>query len=313
MSQQTHNRNAYVNVTSSFRTVPDNPISNGASDLNAAYDSLPQNKRHKGMPLDDNCPVPTTCAIYTEHPSHASISALTGSDYLPNDANELNMIARTLSEVGKRSCIKTCVKKVLFRRLKFFDRNQHGGYDLQSNSVCSIVIATCNVRSADATPTWWAGIRKLIVSTHTNHRNNVIKTMGLRFRGKSMCINTSYICCKFNARAIGFTDGVNGKIPNFIVSHGTEMDMTKLMTMRRNLVHYVTLINIYAPRIVSTRVWNDQANMKRNCTGNEKLFQNHVLSISDEAFMLLVLINYTATWMQEIQEEHRKVSHVKLN
>jgi hypothetical protein len=198
MSQQTHNRNAYVNVTSSFRTVPDNPISNGASDLNASYDSLPQNKRHKGIPLDDNhiantfaqnCPVPTTCAIYTGHPSHAaSISALTGSDYLPNDANELNMIARNLSEIGKRSCIKTCVKKVLFRRLNFFDRIQHGGYDLQSNnSVCSIVIATCNVKSADATPTWWAGIRKMIVSTHTNHRNNVIKTMGLRFRGKCLC------------------------------------------------------------------------------------------------------------------------------
>jgi hypothetical protein len=89
MSQQTHNRNAYVNVTSSFRTVPDNPSSNGASDLNAAYDSLPQNKHNKGMPLDDNhiadtfaqnCPVPTMCAINSEHPSHASISAIMGSD-----------------------------------------------------------------------------------------------------------------------------------------------------------------------------------------------------------------------------------------
>jgi hypothetical protein len=158
MSQQNHNHNAYVNVTSSFRTLPDNPTSNGASNLNAAYDSLSHNKRHKGMPLDDNhtantfaqnCHVPTTCATNYEHPSHASMSAITGSDYVPNDANELNTIARTLSDVGKRSCIKTCVKKVLFRRLQFFDRIQHGGYDLQSNSVwCSIVIATCNVKSA---------------------------------------------------------------------------------------------------------------------------------------------------------------------
>jgi hypothetical protein len=94
------------------------------------------------------------------------------------------MIARTLSDIDKRSCIKTCVKKVMFRRLKFFDRIQHGGYDLQSNSVCSIVIATCNDRSADATPKWWAEIRKVNVSTHINHRNNVIKTIRLRFRGE---------------------------------------------------------------------------------------------------------------------------------
>ena len=77
--------------------------------------------------------------------------------------------------------------------------------------------------------------------------------------------------------------------------------------MRRNLLHYVALINTYAQCIVSTRVWNDQVNMKRNCTGNEQLFQNHVFSIGDEAFMLIVLINYTAIWMQEIQDEHRKV------
>jgi hypothetical protein len=126
-------------------------------------------------------------------------------------------------------------------------------------------------------------------------------------------LNTCNACLKFNARAVGFIDGVNGKNPNFIASHGTEMGMTKLMTMHHNLVHYVTRINIYAPCIVSTRVWNDQVNMKRNCTGNEQLFQNDVFSISDEAFMLVMLINHTATWMQEIQDEHRKVKTVQKN
>ena len=47
--------------------------------------------------------------------------------------------------------------------------------------------------------------------------------------------------------------------------------------------------------------------MLRNCKDNEQLFREHVLTISDEAFMLLVLINYTATWMSEIQDEHHKV------
>ena len=40
---------------------------------------------------------------------------------------------------------------------------------------------------------------------------------------------------------------------------------------------------------------------------NAPNFHEYILSISDEAFLLLVLINYSATWMAEIEEEHRKV------
>ena len=70
-------------------------------------------------------------------------------------------------------------------------------FDLSPTSVCGIVIVTCNVTSEDATPTWWADIRSLIVRTHTDHRNNVIKTMRTRFRGKNgsvcVCVCVSYI------------------------------------------------------------------------------------------------------------------------
>ena len=87
------------------------------------------------------------------------------------------------------------------------------------------------------------------------------------------------------------------------------MDINKLMHMRHNLVHYVHLVHIYAPAcIVSSRVWNDKSNMTRNCTDNEQLFCKDVFTISNKAFfMLSVLINYTATSMQEIQDEHHKV------
>ena len=43
------------------------------------------------------------------------------------------------------------------------------------------------------------------------------------------------------------------------------------------------------------------------CSDNAANFHEYILSISDEAFLLLVLINYSATWMAEIEEEHRKV------
>ena len=64
---------------------------------------------------------------------------------------------------------------------------------------------------------------------------------------------------------------------------------------------------MYAPCIVSYRTWNDDANMNRYCcTTDLKLFNAHVLSVSDEAFLLLVLINGGARWMAEIKREFGK-------
>ena len=77
--------------------------------------------------------------------------------------------------------------------------------------------------------------------------------------------------------------------------------------MRKNIVNYVHVIDIYAPCIVKSSVWNNDARMKQYC-GENADFHNYVLSISDEAFLLVVLINYTATWMSEIAAEHRKVN-----
>jgi hypothetical protein len=108
----------------------------------------------------------------------------------------------------------------------------------------------------------------------------------------------------------GCADGMVGKIPHFKVNNGTDADTAYMMDMRDNLVHYVHLIDIYAPCIVGHSAWNDKATMMRYCRGNAALFNEFVLSISDEAFLLLVLLNYTATWMSEMTNEQAKVSKV---
>jgi hypothetical protein len=63
----------------------------------------------------------------------------------------------------------------------------------------------------------------------------------------------------------------------------------------------------YAPCVVKSNIWNRDANMTQYCGDNLHNFQTYVLSISDEAFLLLMLINYSATWMAEIEDEQRKV------
>ena len=77
-----------------------------------------------------------TCACHHSK-RHCQVlkNSINDGEFISNNSNELTMIAHTLSAVGKRTCIRPCVKKRLFRLLKFFNRNKHGMYDLRSNSV----------------------------------------------------------------------------------------------------------------------------------------------------------------------------------
>jgi hypothetical protein len=77
--------------------------------------------------------------------------------------------------------------------------------------------------------------------------------------------------------------------------------MDYLQAMRANLVNYVNLIDTFAPCIVSVNAWNDETNMRRYCGASDDLFHHHILSKSDEAFLLLVLINCTGYWLSEMQ------------
>jgi hypothetical protein len=85
---------------------------------------------------------------------------------------------------SQRMMVKECVKTTLFRRLKFFKKDVHGLFDVRSGSVCAMIIENCNVSADEADHVWWADMRKLVVATHTDRRNNVIKNMRLRFYGK---------------------------------------------------------------------------------------------------------------------------------
>jgi hypothetical protein len=102
-------------------------------------------------------------------------------------------------------------------------------------------------------------------------------------------------------------DGMCGKVPHFQICDGGDDAMEHMLNMRENLVSYVHLIDIYAPCIVGKSKWNDVANMTRYCGDSMELFNEHVFSISDEAFLLIVLFNYTKTWTSEIAANLAKV------
>jgi hypothetical protein len=69
-----------------------------------------------------------------------------------------------------------------------------------------------------------------------------------------------------------------------------------MLEMRKNMVHCVQLIYLYAPCVVSKRASNNEANMAAYCGSSNRFFERFVLSISDKAFLLVVLDNYSACW-----------------
>ena len=98
------------------------------------------------------------------------------------EAEPLNMALQN-TQSSNKLMVKACVKTKLFSRLKFFKKEIHGLYDLRPNSVCALIIANCNVTPEQADKYWWSDMRKVVINTHTDRRNNVIKNIRLRFWG----------------------------------------------------------------------------------------------------------------------------------
>ena len=110
----------------------------------------------------------------------------------------------------------------------------------------------------------------------------------------------------------GLLEGMCGNIAQYSkINNGSDAEMKYMLDMRNNLVHYVHFIDIYAPCIVEHMQWNDKAKMLQYCGKGATLFNEYILSISDEAFLLLMLYNFTSTWMSELQCEQAKVRQHK--
>ena len=87
---------------------------------------------------------------------------------------------------GIKLILKDNIRAHIFRHVKFWDKDEHGLFSEDSNTVCGIVLNLCNVRSTQPpihAPTWWRETKHLVIKTHTDQRNNCIKTVHLRFNG----------------------------------------------------------------------------------------------------------------------------------
>jgi hypothetical protein len=89
---------------------------------------------------------------------------------------------------------------------------------------------------------------------------------------------------------------------------GCEDETTFLLKMRNTICYYAQVINTYAPCIVGNSRRNNIVNMETYCaTTDRKVWSKKILSISDEAFILLCLINYGKRWFGELVKAEKMV------
>ncbi len=100
----------------------------------------------------------------------------------------------SVSTRGLHLIVRNIVKEKRFRKLKFFDKRKHGSYSTKTNTVCGMLIKLGNISAVEADHKWWDTMGSTVMRTHTDHRNNCIKAMRLRFWGTFTCCDTHEDC-----------------------------------------------------------------------------------------------------------------------
>jgi hypothetical protein len=84
--------------------------------------------------------------------------------------------------------------------------------------------------------------------------------------------------------------------------------------LRRNMGNYIPFLYVFAPRVVGMKRWNASLeNWEKLGEGSSKATSQHdrhscnfdqLLSVSDEAFLLLVIDNYIGPWHAEMMSNN---------
>ena len=87
------------------------------------------------------------------------------------------------SEENQISVIKTCIKNHVFSIWKFYQKDYHSHFSEDEKTLCGFIMKHTNIRG---TQNWWLGMRRIVVKSHTDLRNNAIKNMQTKFKGEEL-------------------------------------------------------------------------------------------------------------------------------
>jgi hypothetical protein len=100
---------------------------------------------------------------------------------IPGLSSILDMSMTEIEADTHKNHIKSCVRKRMFPIWKFYNKAFDSHYSLDEKTWCGFLMKYTKITGDES---WWVEIRKLVVKTHTDMRNNVIKNMQAKFKGK---------------------------------------------------------------------------------------------------------------------------------
>jgi hypothetical protein len=124
---------------------------------------------------------PSLPSTFTINVGKSSDSQLTSS--VPGLSSLMDMSMTEISEENQISMIKTCIKNHVFSIWKFYQKDYHSHFSEDEKTLCGFIMKHTNIRG---TQNWWLGMRRIVVKTHTDLRNNAIKNMQTKFKGEEL-------------------------------------------------------------------------------------------------------------------------------
>ena len=125
-------------------------------------------------------------AVPEEVPSSIKVSRTTSFDgqgvsSIGRLSSTLDMSLMEVDPELQVDLVKKCVRKRMFSIWKFYDRDYHAHFSRDENTMCGFLLKHTKLRGNED---WWVQMRKLFLKTHTDMRNNAIKNMQAKYRGK---------------------------------------------------------------------------------------------------------------------------------
>lgn len=183
----------------------------------------------------------------------------------------------TMDHDSHKCVIKMVVKSKLFPFVKFITEGTTDMQYSETEGICAFLLRHCNV--AGNSRMWWQTYNRLVRRVVNDHRNNKIKCIQNAYYGTYNCfkmLTTSMIIPNpYTSAALRQNDSPTLDVASCVVS------------MRSKPNDYESLWLVFGPTVIGTSEWRDHA---------DKCAMTVLLSVSDEAFLLLVLDNYHSRW-----------------
>jgi hypothetical protein len=193
-------------------------------------------------------------------------------------SDDLALDMRLAMNSDSHKCvIKMIVKTKLFPFVKFITE---GATDMQFGEkagICGFLLTHCYVGGNPRM--WWQTYERVVRRMLNDHRNNKIK-----------CIQNAY-CGTFTSCLICHNPVPRSHTCVLVAMQnnvrGPDSISSCVQDLRRDVESYKLLWLAFGPAVLGSTEWNDQA-----ATGA----MSTMLTVSDEAFLLVVLENYGDRW-----------------